>query len=267
MSTADFPQKMCAKISKGGIDVGLCGVCSISFRSHSVAEIIKAAAAAGLDGVEWGSDVHVKPGDVQFARQVRRQMEDAGLRTFSYGTYFGIEELSLAHFQDYLDTARALGTDILRIWPPNGTRQEIPDENYCRFVGFARQTAALAREQGMTLCLERHPDLLTEHAADALQFLQDVGMDNLQMYWQPVQFADSQTNLESARQLAPFVRRVHVFHWQGSSRYPLAEGIAQWRQYAQALGAENLVYLLEFMPDDDIHSLPAQAQALRAVLE
>ena len=40
---------------------------SISFRSKSVQEIAHLAHAAQLDAIEWGGDVHVKPGDKEAA--------------------------------------------------------------------------------------------------------------------------------------------------------------------------------------------------------
>jgi len=61
------------------------GLCSVSFRKLTVVEIIAAVKAAGLDGIEWGGDVHVPHGDVEKAKQVAKLMEEAGLETLSYG--------------------------------------------------------------------------------------------------------------------------------------------------------------------------------------
>ena len=41
--------------------------------------IIEAVKAAGLDGIEWGGDVHVPHGDVETAKRVAKLMEEAGL--------------------------------------------------------------------------------------------------------------------------------------------------------------------------------------------
>ena len=43
------------------------GLCSITFRSLDVATIIDLAVSAGLDGIEWGADVHVPVGDGRHA--------------------------------------------------------------------------------------------------------------------------------------------------------------------------------------------------------
>ncbi len=245
------------------------GVCSISFRDKSAEEIIVAAKMAGLDGIEWGSDVHVMPNDPDRAKQIREKMDAAGLITLSYGTYFGIEEMEQDSLDGYLDTADILGTDTLRIWPPKGNREQISQQRYDAFVAFAGKIALQAKKKNKILCLERHPDMLTEHATEALQFVQDVGMDNLRMYWQPVQFADLQTNLESAKILAEQVERIHVFHWIGMDRYPLADGAAPWQRYASVLKQRKNkpgVYLLEFMHDDRLESLSEAAASLKQIL-
>ena len=63
------------------------GVTSVSFRQHTPQQIIAAAAAAGLDGIEWGADVHVPAGDLAAAEQVRQLTQAAGLEVLSYGGY------------------------------------------------------------------------------------------------------------------------------------------------------------------------------------
>ncbi len=247
-----------------------CGVCSISFRKYSVEEIIDAAKAAGLDGIEWGSDIHVPPKDKELARQVRKKMDAAGLVTLSYGTYFGIEELELDGFEDYLETAEILGTDTLRIWPPRKSRQEISLELYETYVSFSRKVALQAKAKGKLICLERHPHMLTESAYEAKQFLADVGMDNFRMYWQPVQYVDNQTNLDSACLLADSVERLHVFYWRGENRYPLEEGDEIWQKYAGVFERrenKHTVYLLEFMPDDRLSTLEESARTLREIVQ
>ena len=38
------------------------GVCSVTFRNLNVERIIELVVEAGLDGIEWGGDVHVPTG-------------------------------------------------------------------------------------------------------------------------------------------------------------------------------------------------------------
>jgi hypothetical protein len=51
----------------------------VTFRSLEPAEIVKLADRAGLDGIEWGGDVHVPHGDVTKASEVYKMTSSMGL--------------------------------------------------------------------------------------------------------------------------------------------------------------------------------------------
>ena len=72
-------------------------------------------------------------------------------------------------------------------------------------------------------------------------------------------------NLKNARKIAPYAEHIHVFHWQGDRKLPLAEAIQDWRAYLKEFTASRAL-LLEFMPDDQIASLSAEAGALKTIL-
>ena len=44
---------------------------SVTFRRMKPEEILRVAARAGIEGIEWGGDVHVPAGDLAAARRVR----------------------------------------------------------------------------------------------------------------------------------------------------------------------------------------------------
>ena len=55
------------------------GLCSVTFRSLPVEEVVRHAASAGLEGIEWAGDAHVPPGDLDAATHARTVTEEAGL--------------------------------------------------------------------------------------------------------------------------------------------------------------------------------------------
>ena len=67
-----------------------------------------------------------------------------------------------------------------------------------------------------------------------------------------------------AEALAPYTEILHVFQWKGSEHFSLAQGIEEWRRYLTPFAEQPL--LLEFMPDDRIESLCAEADALRCIV-
>ena len=88
------------------------GLVSITFRNKTPREIVALMKRAGLSQVEWGGDVHVKPG-AESAAEVRRMTEGEGLRTSAYGSYYRLEENA---FGPWLDEAEALGAPVIRVW-------------------------------------------------------------------------------------------------------------------------------------------------------
>ena len=92
------------------------GVVSVSFRDRTPEEVLKAAKGAGLDCVEWGSDVHAPCRDYERLCEISGLQEKYGLICSSYGTYFRLGQTPIEELTDYIRAARILGTDILRLW-------------------------------------------------------------------------------------------------------------------------------------------------------
>ena len=76
----------------------------------------------------------------------------------------------------------------------------------------------------------------------------------------PADFAGS---MESAGLIAPYTENIHVFNWHGDGKYPLCEGIEDWRGYLSRF-PKGKTLLLEFMPDGRLESLAKEAAGLRA---
>ena len=69
----------------------LCGgLVSITFRRLSPREIVKLVKKSGLEGIEWGGDVHVPHGDLSVAREVATMTQEEGLVVAAYGSYYRV---------------------------------------------------------------------------------------------------------------------------------------------------------------------------------
>ena len=116
----------------------------------------------------------------------------------------------------------------------------------------------------MLICLECHKNSVTDEYHTALRFLKDVDRPNLKMFWQPHQYRDLSYNLDALKALLPYVESVHVFSWDREKKFPLDGMESDWLQYLKLLkdaGVEN--YMLEFMHDGSIESLPETAKTLK----
>lgn len=243
------------------------GVVSVTFRPLLPDQILSLASQAGLDGVEWGSDVHVPVGDFDHAARVGQMTCAAHLRTVSYGSYFKAGYSDPASFADVIATAKALSAPNIRIWA--GERGSEAEKNRTAVADSIRACAAACSDAGMTVSLEFHPGTLTDHYESARRLVEEVAHDNLRLYWQPNQFRDEAYNLAALRAVLPYLSHVHVFAWEGSGKYPLAQHERIWREYIDILrGSPNdHAMLMEFVCDGSQRQFFEDAQTLHLFLE
>jgi 3-dehydroshikimate dehydratase len=256
------------------------GLCSVTFRRLAVPEVVALAAAAGLAGIEWGGDGHVPPGDPVASADAARHTTDAGLRVASYGSYLFAEPGAIAGIGPVLDTAEALGTDLVRVWCPFGVEPGASDGARAEVARVLTAWAEAAGARGITLYLEYHGGTLTATAASALALLEAVGADNLTTAWQPAYWrtdgaegtgrddASPLAELEDLAALGPWLAHVHVYEWDGDlTRRPLATGAGHWpAALAAAAGGRaglDRFALIEFVAGDDPAVLAAEAATLR----
>ena len=241
------------------------GLCSVSFRKLTVEEIIEAVKAAGLDGIEWGGDVHVPHGDVETAKYVAKLMEDAGLETLSYGTYYYPGDHAVEDFQGVIDCALALGTKIIRVWAGSKTLTEVTDEYRAKIIADTQAICDMAKPYGLTVAYEYHGWTLTETLESALQAYNEVGKENMKMYWQPSVFHSFEENMEALKAMLPYCCNVHMFHWDAEyTRYALEDGFDAVKAYLDLANTNPQVgsVMLEFIKDDSIEQMKLDSATL-----
>lgn len=241
------------------------GLVSVSFRGHSPAEILEAMKDTGLTCIEWGSDIHAPKDDIKRLEELCALQKEYGVECCSYGTYFRLGETPLGELHDYINAARLLGTDILRLWCGNKNSEEYGDGEKRALFDECKAAARIAEEEGVTLCMECHNGTYTNRKEAALELMEAVASDVFRMYWQPNQFRSVDENLRYAKLLSPYIVNLHVFNWEGKNKYPLAEAVDTWKVYLKNTGTKTM--LLEFMPDGKIESLKTEAASLRKIAE
>ena len=237
------------------------GLVSISFRKLTPEEVIRATADAGLRVIEWGSDVHAPKDQKDRLLEIVELQNRYGIRCCSYGTYFYLGRDSVEELPAYIQAAKTLGTTTLRLWCGTKSPGDYSPEEKEALFAQCRAAAGIAEENGVTLCMECHIRTFTETKESALELLRAVGSPAFRMYWQPNQFRSIEGNIEYAKALKDYIDHIHVFQWKGTDRFPLAEGIDEWKSYLKELPGEHMM-LLEFMPDDNVESLPTEARAM-----
>lgn len=241
------------------------GVVSVSFRNLSPEEVIRAAMAAGLYHIEWGSDVHAPYADVERLQHIVQLQKSYGVNCCSYGTYFRLGETPLEELPGYIRAAKMLGTNILRLWIKWKRPWDYTEEEKQDLFTQCREAAKIAEEAGVILCMECHRNTYTETKDSTLELMKAVDSPAFRMYWQPGQERTVEENVQYARELKDYTYHIHVFQCTVDARFPLAEGIDEWKTYLKEF-SEDRCLLLEFMPDGKVESLPAEADSLRTII-
>ena len=247
------------------------GLVSISFRQETPETLIKAVKAAGLSCIEWGSDVHAPWNDEEKLQDIVRLQKESGICCSSYGTYFRLGKDDPMEFPGYIRAAKLLGTDILRLWCGTKGSKEYTKEEREALYADCRKVAAMAEAEGVTLCMECHNGTVTDWKEGALTLMQAVDSPAFRMYWQPNQLRTVEENLAYAKLLAPWTKHIHVFNWNCPNgdpveKYPLAQAEETWKAYLAQIPGDRAL-LLEFMPDNRLETLAAEAAALKEIAQ
>jgi len=237
------------------------GVVSVSFRALSVEDVIKITKDAGLDAIEWGSDVHAPATEKETLCRIAKLQKEAGLCCSSYGTYFKLGENSTEELISYIEAAKILGTNILRLWCGKKNYEDLTDEEKSFIIDESKKAAEIAEREGVILCMECHRNSFTNCVAGALELMKNVNSPAFRMYWQPSFAVDLKTNMEYARAISPYTVNLHVFYYENGKACPLELGLSEWSQYLSCFSGDKHL-LLEFMPDKKPESLVREAASL-----
>ncbi|MEV6905874.1 TIM barrel protein [Amycolatopsis sp. NPDC051071] len=246
------------------------GLCSVTLRRLDAEEVARLAADAGLKVVEWGADVHVRPGDDWAADRVLEAMATYGLTCDSYGSYFRATPAECGKFAEIAETAVRLDASRIRVWAGKAGSADVDSEERGQVVAGLREAADVAAGHGLEVALEFHGGTLTDTAESTVRLLDEVGRDNLGTYWQPPQDLPDDPALAGLELVLPRVLAVHVFSWWPSNeRHPLTARTELWTR-AFALLAKTgrpLDALLEFVPGNDPELITGEADSLRELIE
>jgi len=239
------------------------GLVSVSFRSYTPREILEKMKSCGLTHIEWGSDVHVPP---EKASEIKELQEEYDIECCSYGTYFRLGVTPIEELESYIDAAKILGTNVLRLWCGDKNSGDYTDEERAKLFDDCKKASDIAKEHGVVLCMECHNNTYTNTKESAYQVIKTINSENFQMYWQPNQNRSEEENIKYATLLSPYTVHLHVFNWKGKEKFPLFEGIEIWREYLKCFDKDRTL-LLEFMPDGKIETLESETRALKEIIK
>ncbi len=242
------------------------GLTSISFRKASPKEIISACRDCGIKYIEWGSDIHARPSDLDAIAKITALQSEYGIMTSSYGSYFKIGREERGGIKEYFAAAKALGTDTIRLWCGTKASSEYSKKERAALFEDCKALAAIAEKEGILLATEFHIGTFTDCSESTLSLLSYVDSPFFKTYWQPNQYKSHEENLKSAEQAAKRTVNIHAFNWRCKEKYPLAEAKAEWKEYLSPFKDKERYVLLEFMPKGGIDELKKESKALFSII-
>ena len=240
------------------------GFTSVTFREKTAEEVIELARASGAQGMEWGGDVHVPPGNLERAKQIRRACEEQGLRVFSYGSY--LRCLPGEDIHAVMETTKALAAPMIRVWAGD------LNEGFQAVAGNLKEITLAAGAQGMNIGLEYHRGTFTQNKESALALLDAVNAENLYCYWQPNPQLCFDEHLREIHALGKKLAKLHVFCWrrerQRDVRHALSAGREEWLGYIKAARQyTDPDLILEFVKDDCEQQFLEDMRTLKIIAE
>ncbi len=178
------------------------GLVSVTFRKLTASAVINMVKEAGLDGIEWGGDIHVPPEDLENAARVRRQTLDAGLKIAAYGSYYRLGA-NQASFGPILETALALEATTIRVWAGTVGSVNAGAAAWQGVISDGEKIADMAATAGVSISLEFHPDTLTDTPQSTLRLLRAIDRPNVFSYWQPPVGGTREANRQGLSDILP----------------------------------------------------------------
>ena len=247
------------------------GLVSVTFRDLLPGKILELAHDGGLECIEWGGDIHVRPGRINNARDVCYLTKAARLEVAAYGSYYVVGgKHNQYDFEQVLQTALALNAKRVRVWAGDRNSEQADISYWRSVIEDSKRIADLSAKHDIEIVYEYHYGTLANTAVSCRDLLEKVARENVFAYWQPMRGLNLDENCAEIDILSSWIVGVHVFHWDlwHDKRFFLENGQECWWRYIEKLrSAPKLSYLmLEFVKGDDVESFRKDCKVLHALL-
>ncbi|NLY19085.1 MAG: sugar phosphate isomerase/epimerase [Clostridiaceae bacterium] len=246
------------------------GLVSVTFRNLSPEEIIELVKKAGLDGIEWGGDIHVPHGKVEIAKDVAKKTREAGLNVASYGSYYslGCEKEKNLPFEKVLESALALEAPVIRVWAGRVASEKADEAYWDMAIEESGRIADMAMKHGIKIAYEYHPNTLTDTCESAYKLLKEVGHSNVFTYWQRPFELNTEECIESIVKISPWLTNINAYYYENRVRMPLSKGLNEWKEFIETfrkIDGDRYV-MIEFVVDNSPEQFLEDAKALKEVV-
>jgi 3-dehydroshikimate dehydratase len=252
------------------------GLCTIAFRDLPFDEVLDLAVSAGFDGVEpWGRPDHTPdPFDEDVIKRSADAVLSRGLEVSQFGSYANPTSDGFAlQVEEALAISKIYQTNAIRVWVGDCGSAEAKDAQWevaiSGFVSFCDQAA----DAGMALVVEMHNGRLSDTVDGCLRLIEGVNRENFRMNFQPMFSNTSETTLDEAQRISPFVSTVHAQNYVSigkNTRSLISDGLVDFNTVVgmfRAVGFDGYLEVEFVKEEDPVAALKADAAYLRELCE
>lgn len=183
------------------------GLCSVTFRKKSAAQVVLIAKKAGIRYIEWGGDIHVT--NTEEARIVKSLCDNEGIKISSYGSYFKVNEFDEENWVQICQIAKIMDAASIRIWLGNKNSEETSEKEYRTLLESTKKMCDIAADYGLAVCPECHDNTFNNNTDAFLRFKKDLQRENFLTYFQSRYFR-MEYDLDRIDRTFDYIKDVHV---------------------------------------------------------
>ncbi len=183
------------------------GLCSVTFRKKSAAQVVLIAKKAGVGYIEWGGDIHVKT--TEEARIVKSICDNEGIKISSYGSYFNSAEYDEEKWTQICEIASVMSASSIRIWLGKKDSEETSDSEYKTLLENTKKMCDIAKKYSLLVCPECHDNTFNNNTDAFLRIKNDLKKDNFKTYFQS-RYCRMEYDLDRIDRTFDSIENVHV---------------------------------------------------------
>lgn len=186
------------------------GLASVTFRQKTIEEIVALCEEAGVDCIEWGSDIHVRT--AEDAKKAKTLCDKAGIEISSYGSYFRVGSGKSEEWLTLCENAKIMGARSIRAWLGEKDSEKTSDREYKMLLEDAEKICTIAESYGLLVCPECHDYTFNNNTEAFLKIRSELNKPNFRTYFQSRYFR-MEYDLDRIEKTYEFIENVHVSYF------------------------------------------------------
>lgn len=183
------------------------GLCSVTFRKKSAAQVVEIAKKAGIRYIEWGGDVHIT--NIEEARIIKSVCDNEDIKISSYGSYFNCMDYDESKWREICRIAKKMDAESIRVWLGKKNSEITSEKEYNILISNTRKMCDIAAEYKLLVCPECHDNTFNNNTDAILRFIGELKKDNFKTYFQSRYFR-MEYDLDRIDRTFDYIKDVHV---------------------------------------------------------